>query len=190
MRVLLATSNFVNRLLERIADTTGWLLLVLARVIFFDVVTRKLGFQVPSFGSTMLQELEWHLHAAIFSLWMGFNYAINAHPRVDSCTESLRLRGKAWAELAGCQVFALPYCLMLLWYGIGFVHVSYVTGEASDAPTGLAHRWILKTVFFIGIVLLTMSVLSMIARLCVFLFGGELAKDAHLPIDKKVDAGV
>ncbi len=190
MRALLAASNLVNRLLQHIADATGWLLLVLAAVIFFDVVTRKLGFQVPGFGSTMLQELEWHLHAAIFSLWMGFNYAINAHPRVDSYTEPLSLRGKAWAELAGCLVFALPYCLMLVWYSLGFVQVSYVMGEASDAPTGLPHRWILKTVFFIGITLLTMSVLSMIARLCVFLFGGKLAGEAHLPIDKKVDAAV
>ena len=40
---------------------------------------------------TKLQELEWHFHAALFSLWMGYGYTINANPRVDSFTESLSL---------------------------------------------------------------------------------------------------
>ena len=189
MRALLAASNSINRLLERIADATGWLFIALAAVIFFDVVTRKIGFQIPGFGSTMLQELEWHLHAAIFSLWMGFNYVINGHPRVDSYTEPLSLRGKAWAELAGCLIFALPYCAVLVWYGIWFVQASYVGGEASEAPTGLPYRWVLKTIFFVGLVLLLLSVLSMIARLCVLLFGSpQLAAQTNLPIDKKVES--
>lgn len=187
MRYLLNASNFVDRNLERIADAAGWLFLALAGVICFDVVSRKFGFQVPGFGSTMLQELEWHLHAVIFSLWMGFNYVINGHPRVDSYTEPMTLRGKAWVELAGCLIFALPYCLVLVWYGVSFVQFSFTTGEVSDAPTGLSHRWILKSVFFAGLVLLTIAVLSVMARVCVFLFGGELAKEANLPLEKKVE---
>ena len=188
MKKLLAASKFVDRILERIADAAGWLFLVLAGVICFDVVSRKLGFQVPGFGSTMLQELEWHLHAVIFSLWMGFNYVINGHPRVDTFTEPMDLRGKAWVELTGCLVFALPYCLVLVWYGIWFVQSSYVSGEMSEAVTGLPHRWILKTVFFIGLVLLTLAVLSMIARTCVFLFGGAPASETVLPLDQKVES--
>ena len=95
MRALLNASNAINRMLERIANAAGWLFRVLAGVICFDVVSRKLGFQVPGFGSTTQQELEWHLDAVIFSLWMGFNYVINGHPRVDSYTEPMTLRGKA-----------------------------------------------------------------------------------------------
>ena len=53
----------------------------MACVTTFDVVARKFGVQLPY---TKLQELEWHFHAAIFSLWMGYCYTINAHPRVDS----------------------------------------------------------------------------------------------------------
>jgi hypothetical protein len=29
----------------------------------------------------------------MFSLWLGFDYCINAHPRVDSYTESLPFPG-------------------------------------------------------------------------------------------------
>jgi Tripartite ATP-independent periplasmic transporter, DctM component len=89
---------------------------------------------------TKLQELEWHFHAAIFSLWMGFGYTINAHPRVDSFTESLTLRRKAWIELAGCLLLALPY--MTPYYSIDFVAAAYTVHEQSasvrlDADRGV-----------------------------------------------------
>ena len=78
----------------------------MAAVTCFDVLARKTGMPVPL---TKLQELEWHFHAALFSLWMGYGYTINAHPRVDSFTEKMTLRRQAWIELAGCLLFALPY---------------------------------------------------------------------------------
>ena len=187
MRALLRASNFINRCLERIADASGWLFVVLAGVICFDVASRKLGYQIPGFGSTMLQELEWHLHTVIFSLWMGFIYVINGHPRVDSYTENLSMRGKAWLELWGCLVFALPYFVMLVLYGLVFVQTSYITGEDSEAVTGLPNRWILKTVFVAGLVLLLLSVISTMMRMIVFLFGGEVAKEADLRLNEKAE---
>ena len=60
-------------------------------VTCFDVVARKFGIELPY---TKLQELEWHFHAALFSLWMGYYYTINAHPRVDSYTERLTHRAR------------------------------------------------------------------------------------------------
>ena len=57
---------------------SGWLLVIMACVTTFDVVARKFGFELPY---TKLQELEWHFHAAIFSLWMG------------TATRSTRIRG-------------------------------------------------------------------------------------------------
>ncbi len=60
---------------------------------------RKLGVHAARY--TKLQELEWHFHAAIFSLWMGYCYTINAHPRVDSFLEGKSYRARAWIELCG-----------------------------------------------------------------------------------------
>ena len=36
---------------------------------------RKFGIPIPL---TKFQELEWHMHRTIFSLWMGYNITINA----------------------------------------------------------------------------------------------------------------
>ena len=75
-------------MLEAVALVSGWLLVVMAAVTCFDVLARKTGIPAPL---TKLQELEWHFHAALFSLWMGYGYTINANPRVDSFTENLTL---------------------------------------------------------------------------------------------------
>src|SRR4030095_3651339 len=103
MDALVNTAEALGRLLERIALASGWLLVVMACVTTFDVVARKVGMQLPY---TKLQELEWHFHAAIFSLWRGYCYTINAHPRVDSFLEGKSYRARAWVEFWGCLLLA------------------------------------------------------------------------------------
>ena len=62
----------VSLILENIVKFSGkvgaWLSLPLIFIIIFDVITRRFFI----LGSTKLQELEWHLHTAIFLLTLGF----------------------------------------------------------------------------------------------------------------------
>ena len=175
--MLLKTANALHKLLERIAEASGWLLIVLMAVTCVDVVFRKFG--VVGFPYTKAQEMEWHLHTAIFSLWLGYNYCINAHPRVDSYTERLGFRRKAWIELAGCLLFALPYTLVLVWYGWEFVRYAWVFNESSDAALGLPYRWVIKGIMYAGLWLLLLGIVSVLLRLVAFLF---FKQDAGLQI--------
>jgi TRAP-type mannitol/chloroaromatic compound transport system permease small subunit len=168
-----------RRFLEVIAHGSGWLLLVMALVTCFDVLARKTGLPVPL---TKLQEMEWHFHAAIFSLWMGYGYVINAHPRVDSFTEKMAFRRKAWIELGGCVLFALPYVALVAYYSVDFVATAYRVAEQSESPFGLTHRWIIKAVYAAGIWLVLLGILSVIARLIVFLFGKRPQSEVQLQI--------
>jgi TRAP-type mannitol/chloroaromatic compound transport system permease small subunit len=168
-----------RRFLEVIAHGSGWLLLVMALVTCFDVLARKTGLPVPL---TKLQEMEWHFHAAIFSLWMGYGYVINAHPRVDSFTEKMAFRRKAWIELGGCVLFALPYVALVAYYSVDFVATAYRVAEQSESPFGLTHRWIIKAVYAAGIWLVLLGILSVIARLIVFLFGKRPQREVQLQI--------
>jgi TRAP-type mannitol/chloroaromatic compound transport system permease small subunit len=178
---MLRTANFLYRLLERIADASGWLLIVLMAVTCIDVTFRKFG--VVGFPYTKFQELEWHLHTTIFSLWLGFNYCVNAHPRVDSYTDQLGFRRKAWIELAGCLVFAIPYTLVLIWYGWDFVKTAWIFNERSDSALGLEWRWIIKGIMVLGFWLLLLGIVSVLLRLIAFLF---YKQDADLRIGQSV----
>jgi TRAP-type mannitol/chloroaromatic compound transport system permease small subunit len=177
---VLKAANALYRFLERVAEASGWLLLVLMTVTCVDVVFRKFG--VVGFPYTQAQELEWHLHTAIFSLWLGFNYCLNAHPRVDSYTDRLGLRRKAWIELAGCLIFSLPYTLVLVYYGWDFVRIAWQFNEGSDAALGLPYRWFIKGVMYAGLWLLLLAIASVLLRLIVFLFGNRSAQQVDLRI--------
>lgn len=179
MVALLKLSEVFRRLLEWIALVSGWLLVVMACVTTFDVVARKYGVQLPY---TKLQELEWHFHAAIFSLWMGYCYTINAHPRVDTFTERLTYRNRAWIELVGCLVLALPYIALVSYYSLDFVAQSYLLNERSDSTVGLTHRWIIKGIYAAGLWLVVLGILSVLLRVIVFLFGDRPQAEVNLQI--------
>jgi TRAP-type mannitol/chloroaromatic compound transport system permease small subunit len=179
VNALLEMSEGLRRMLEVIARASGWLLVVMAAVTCFDVLARKTGLPVPL---TRLQELEWHFHAAVFSLWMGYGYTINAHPRVDSFTETLTLRRRAWIELAGCVLFALPYMALVAYHSLSFVADSYAMHEQSPSSVGLTHRWIIKGIYAAGLWLVVLGIISVLARVIVFLFGGRSQEEVDLQI--------
>jgi TRAP-type mannitol/chloroaromatic compound transport system permease small subunit len=176
---LLRLSDATKWLLEKIAFVSGWLLVVLATITCLDVFSRKFGIPIPL---TKMQELEWHVHTAIFSLWMGYNCTINAHPRVDSYTETLRYRTKAWIEFWGLILLALPFMCIVLQHGADFFWTSFLQDEGSETPNGLEDRWIIKGVFYAGLWFLLLGLISVWLRLVVFLFGGRSQQETQLEI--------
>ncbi len=159
------------RALERLVSTVGrlfaWLSLPLAAVIVFDVVTRR--FFV--LGSTKLQELEWHLHAALFLMLLGYGYLRNAHVRIDVLRERMSPRTRAWVEVFGCLLFLIPYSLLLVYYSVNFWERSFLLGEASAATTGLPYRWIIKAAMPLGFGLLFLAGLAVLLDRLAYLLG-------------------
>jgi len=170
---LLAVSNGINAVLDRVAMAVGWLFLVLTAVIVFDVLSRKFGFQLPSMGSTRLQELEWHLHTALFSFWLGIGYIKNSHVRIDIALSKASPRKVAIMELLGCLFFAIPYCVIAIYFSLDFTLIAFVDGESSASANGLPYRWIPKSFISFGLILLFAGVLSMVMRLVIYLYGPE-----------------
>lgn len=113
---------------------------------------------------------------------MGYNYTINAHPRVDAYTETLTLRSKAWIEFVLCLLFALPYIGVVAWYSIDFVAISYSTAEQSESWMGLTHRWIIKAIYAAGLWFVLLAIVSVLLRLIAFLFGGLRREEVNLQI--------
>jgi TRAP-type mannitol/chloroaromatic compound transport system permease small subunit len=171
MNTLLGVSETIDSVLGSIARLFGWLFFALVIVICFDVITRKFGFQLPVFGSTPLQELEWHIHGLLFLPWLGYCYIRNVHVRIDVFTANASPRKQAILEVIGILVFAIPYCLVATYFAFEFFEVSFMQGETSDAPNGLRFRWFMKGALFMGLVLLDVAVLSVLMRKIVELWG-------------------
>jgi TRAP-type mannitol/chloroaromatic compound transport system permease small subunit len=176
---LLAASRAIERALYVISLAAGWLFIACTLTIVFDVISRKFGFQIPEMGSTRLQELEWHLHTGLFSFWLGTAYIKNAHVRIDIAVANAAPRTHAWIEFVGVLIFALPYCLIAIYFSYDFTHTAWQFNEYSDSATGLPWRWIPKGTITAGLILLLLAVLSVGMRLIVYLWGpARLRPDA------------
>lgn len=173
--------------LERFVTVFGrigcWLSVPLMLVIMFDVVTRKLnliqGTPLDGFvTSTKLQELEWHLHAALFLLCLSWAYFNDAHVRIDLVRDRFGPKTKAWVELLGCLFFLIPYATLVSLYSYEFFWRSFIIDEGSAATTGLPNRWFIKFFLFWGFLLLLLAGISMLLNRIAYL-AGHRVPDHH-----------
>ncbi len=167
MRQLFRIQEFLARIVVGVGKISAWLSIPLMVVIIFDVVTRR--FFV--LGSTKLQEAEWHIHAVLFLLCIGFTYIEDAHVRIDLLRERLSTRARDWVEFVGCIIFVIPYCLIVTYFAEDFVERSWAVGEASDSATGLPYRWAIKAGLPIGLFVLLLSGITVLLRKIIELFG-------------------
>ena len=176
MELLIRVSEGLDRVIVKIGKIAAWAGLALILVTIFDVVTRR--FLV--LGSTKLQEAEWHFHVILFAFCLGYAYLKDAHVRIDLVREKLSERTQWWIEVAGCLLFLLPYCGLVIWFGINFTERSFATSEISASATGLTHRWLIKAVIPIGFTILALSGITTLLRKFVELFGPEdLSRKIH-----------
>jgi TRAP-type mannitol/chloroaromatic compound transport system permease small subunit len=166
-----------SRRCETIANIVGrvavWLMLLLILVIVTDVTLRR-WFVI---GSTKLQELEWHLHGALFLLCLGWAYNRNVHVRIELFSEKFSAKRAALIEMLGCLLFLLPYVTAVLIFGWDYTAYSIEYNEASASATGLPYRWIIKSTIVIGFALLGLAGISRLIDSWIFLFGPkDLAK--------------
>jgi TRAP-type mannitol/chloroaromatic compound transport system permease small subunit len=166
-KTLLNISARLESILVAIGKLGAWLSLPLIAIIMFDIISRK--FFV--LGSTKLQEMEWHLHAALFLLALGYAYLKNSHVRIEVIRESFSTKLKALLEVIGVLIFILPYTGLIVWFGIDFVSRSYGMNEVSAALTGLSHRWIMKSFVPMGMAFLWLAGISVLLRNLSYLIG-------------------
>jgi len=167
MHALLRLSELLDAIVIWVGRVGAWMSLPLMIVIVFDVITRR--FFV--LGSTKLQESEWHLHAILFLLCIGFTYIKDAHVRIDLVRERLNVTAQRWIELLGCLLFLIPYCLIVFWFALTFVESSWNVGEASDSATGLPYRWAIKAFLPLGFFIMLLAGITVALRKFIELFG-------------------
>ena len=166
-KTLLNISSKLENILVGVGKLGAWLSLPLIAIIMFDIISRK--FFV--LGSTKLQEMEWHLHAALFLLALGYAYLKNSHVRIEVIREGFSTKLKAILEVIGVVLFILPYTGLIIWFGIDFVSRSFGMNEVSAALTGLSHRWIIKSFVPMGMAFLWLAGISVLLRNLSYLIG-------------------
>lgn len=188
LRVSVKLRNFV----DLVGRFGSWFAIPLILITAFDLAIRKTGrMQVwlvenvsPYFGSTLLQELEWHAHTVLFCLVLGFGYIWNTHVRVDLVRENLAFRKKAWIEFIGLNLFLIPFTVVITYFAFVYAVDSwsinrdadcawYECGEISASLVGLSHRWIIKLILAAGFVMVLVAGAAVWLEMAVVLFGPQ-----------------
>lgn len=186
----LKASERLRALVDRVGRFGSWFILPLVIITCYDVILRKLTFfyvwVLETFGrlwffeSTLLQELEWHMHTVLFALVLGYGYIHNTHVRVDLVRERLSFRRKAWLEFLGTTCFLLPYTCIVIWFAAIYAYDSFMMGEISASLVGLSHRWIIKTVLVTGLVVAAIAGIAVWLQTAVVLWGNR--EDRRFPL--------
>lgn len=175
MTFLLVTSNILKAIARRVGQAAAWCVVLLILTVVLDVITRR--FVV--LGSTKLQDLEWHFHAALFLLCLGYAYVEGEHVRIDVLHSRFGPKTAAAVELIGAACFLAPFCIIVLTYGWGFLAQSFMLDEGSPSLTGLPHRWIIKSALLIGFATLLIAALGAITGSLATLLGAPPPKGHH-----------
>ena len=159
-KLIVSISQFLEKIVTFFGKMGSWLAIPLIFIIIFDIVTRRFFI----LGSTKLQEMEWHLHTALFLLVLGYAYLKDSHVRIEIVREKYSMLIKSIFETLGILVFLIPYIILVIFYGIDFVIRSFNLNEVSSALTGLSHRWIIKFFIPFGMFLLLLAGLSILIK--------------------------
>ena len=186
---LVSVSNKLRDLVDLIGRFGSWFVLPLVLITCYDVVLRKITWlhiwvidnlgRVWIFESTLLQELEWHMHTVLFAFVLGFGYIHNSQVRVDLVRESLSFRKKAWLELLGVSFFMIPYTCIVAYFAVEYAVDSFNLSEISASQVGLSHRWIIKSVLVTGLLVAMCAGLAVWLQLVAILFGPQ---DLRFPL--------
>jgi len=183
---LLRISQALRTFSERVGKFGSLFIWPLVFVTMWDVIFRKVGHvQVwlienygSAFESTVIQELEWHFHTALFTLVLGYGFVNNRHVRVDLVREKLPFKVQAFIEFLGCTLFMVPYCLIVGYFAANYAYASWAIGEVSASTVGLQARWIIKSVLVVGLFVAAAAGIAVWLQTVVVLLG---------PKDKRFD---
>lgn len=186
----LKLSFALRNLVQCVGRFGSWFVVPLILITAFDVTVRKIGWlqlwlveNVSSyFGSTFLQELEWHSHTVLVALVLGFGYISNCHVRVDLIREKLKHRNRAWIEFIGLSVLYIPFACLVTYLAFRYAVDSWTInrdaacawwqcGEVSPSLVGLSHRWIIKGILGAGLLMALAAGLAIWLEIAVVLFG-------------------
>ena len=158
--------DFVDKLSIKIGGIVSYIWVVLLGVIVTNVILRY-GF---SEGRIELEELQWHLYSVGFLFGLSFALTTDSHIRVDILHEKFSPELRAWIELYGILLFLLPFCALIVVFGLPFVISSYEVGEVSASPGGLPLRWLIKASLPVAFLLLAVTAIARLLRTWSFLF--------------------
>jgi hypothetical protein len=84
----------------------------------------------------------------------------------------------------------IPYLLLVIYFALSWVLDSYRLGEISASTVGLSHRWIIKSILVVGVMVATVAGIAVWLQVVFLLWmGSRVRRFPLMTLDWPEDAG-
>ena len=157
--------TFLNGIVRRVVEAAAWFNVGLILLIITTVILRY-GFHRNQlwldWPLVPMEELMWHIYSV--PVMFGLAYAItnDSHIRIDLLRTIMSTRLRHIFEILGILLLLLPCLVILLDFSFDYTVYAFTHHESSQSTMGLPHRWIVKSVIPLTMLLM---IIASIARL-------------------------
>ncbi|RDL51410.1 hypothetical protein BLJAPNOD_02543 [Ensifer sp. M14] len=182
MKALLGFSRLIDTTTEFIGKSVSWLILIAVLVSAGNAIIRK----IFNMSSNAWLEAQWYLFGAAFMLAAAYTLSQNEHIRIDVVYGKFSRRVQHWIDLFGHVFFLMPFVLLMLYYLVPYVKMSYVSGEGSSSAGGLI-IWPAKAILLFGFLLLAFQGVSEIIKKIAIMTGKMDDPTPYVPTHAPLD---
>jgi TRAP-type mannitol/chloroaromatic compound transport system permease small subunit len=185
MKTLLVFSRLIDTITENIGKAVGWLILIAVLVSAGNAVIRKMF----NMSSNAWLEAQWYLFGGAFMLAAAYTLSQNEHIRIDVVYGKFSRRVQHWIDLLGHCLFLMPFVLLMVYFLVPYVLMSYRSGEGSSSAGGLI-VWPAKGILLAGFVLLAAQGVSEIIKKIAIMRGDMEDPTPYVPTHAPLDTAI
>ncbi len=178
-------ATFLNGLVQRIVEAVAWLNVFLAFLILITVILRY-GFHrnglLLEWPLVPMEELMWHLYSVPVMFGLAYAVTIDSHIRIDILRIHMPNRLKHIFEILGIALLLMPCLVILFDFSLDYTVYAYTHNESSQSTMGLPHRWIVKSVIPLSMLLMMVAATArLIGEVVLLLHHGKEPDDETPP---------
>ena len=153
----------LNKFVKRVVETIAWLNVVVMLLILVTV-TLRYGFHrnqlLLEWPLVPMEELQWHFYSVPFMFGLAYVIATDSNIRIDLLRLHMSKKLKHIFEILGILLLLMPCVIILLDFSIDYTIYAITHHESSQSTMGLPHRWIVKSVIPMSMVLIFIASLA------------------------------
>ena len=153
----------LNKFVKRVVETIAWLNVVVILLILVTV-TLRYGFHrnqlLLDWPLVPMEELQWHFYSVPFMFGLAYVIATDSNIRIDLLRMHMSKKLKHIFEILGILLLLMPCVIILFDFSLDYTIYAITHHESSQSTMGLPHRWIVKSVIPLTMILIFIASLA------------------------------
>jgi TRAP-type mannitol/chloroaromatic compound transport system permease small subunit len=174
----------LNKFVQRIVEFLAWFNVALVFLILTAVILRY-GFHRNElllwWPLVPMEELQWHFYSVPFMFGLAYAITNDTHIRIDILRMNMSQRLKHIFEIFGILLLLMPFTIIIFDFGLDYTIYAITHNESSQSSMGLPHRWIVKSVIPLSMLLIFIASVAKLAQeIVLLLYPYEIVSDSTL----------